>query len=43
MASKCELSVESRSAVFTLWQEKCSMGKVAKKIKISTSKVYCNK
>lgn len=40
MARKRELSVETRSAILTLWQEKYSMGQVAKKYKISTSTVW---
>ena len=40
MARKCELSVETRSAIFTLYQEKYLMGKIAKKFKVSSSTVW---
>ena len=40
MARKHELSVETGSAIVTLWQEKYSIAQIAKKIKISTSIVW---
>ena len=40
MARKRELSVETRSAIFRLWQEKHSMGQILKKFKFSTSAVW---
>ena len=40
MARKRKLSVEKRSAIFTLWQEKYSVRQIAKKFKISTSTIW---
>ena len=31
MARNCESAVETQSAIFILWQEKYSMGQIAKK------------